>query len=127
MKKRLAARFIATIFLFCLLSGCTKNTADDSVVLRILSPSGERQADIHVHAEKYPDGREIFPGPEIGVTDENGEMTYVPEKFGEQNLTFAYYAAEDPQWETQAVTVTREDAREHATVTVTLSFDSNAA
>ncbi len=125
MKRQLAAGAVAVALLFCLLSGCAKNTAADSVVLRVLSPSGEPQADIHVHAEKYPDGREIFPGPEFGVTDENGEMTYVPEKFGEQKLTFVYYASEGPQWEIQTVTVTKEDAREHATVPVTLTFDSN--
>lgn len=117
------------LVILCLFSACSLIKPDSTVKLLVESPQGEPIAEVYVYAEKYPDGREIFPGPLLGVTDENGILEYIPEAYGTQNLTFLKYGytvdgetrrkAEGMVTSgTIAVKITRKDVKENRTIPV---------
>lgn len=82
MRKISACGFIFFVMLF--FSSCAVSKPNGTVKLSVASPEGTPIPDVYVYAEKYADGREIFPGPLLGVTDKNGILEYTPEQYGAQ-------------------------------------------
>lgn len=112
MKK---AFVLITLFfmLMTILVGCSSSN-DNYVVLSVLGTDGEPINGISVYEERYPDGREIFPGPTIGKTDRNGKLKWNTEKIGEQNLTVGYFnSAEQIEYMTVPITITKDDINQH--------------
>lgn len=112
MKK--AFVLITSFFLLmAILVGCSSQDSK-YVILSVFDAEGSPVNGISVFEEKYPDGREIFPGPIIGKTDKNGKLKWNTDKIGEQNLTVGYFnSAEQIEYMTVTITVTKEDIKQH--------------
>lgn len=93
MKKYRVCAFlmVLSVLFSVFFSACSLLKPDSTVKLLVESPQGEPIAEVYVYAEKYPNGIEPWPGPLLGVTDENGILEYTPEAYGKQNLTFLKY------------------------------------
>ncbi len=127
MRKMIICGLEALILL--LLCACTAIKPGATVNLLVQSPQGTPLAEVYVYAEQHPDGSDIFPGPLLGITDENGILEYSPEAYGAQTLTFLQYGftvdgterrktEETVSYGVISVTVTREDVRNKHTVSV---------
>lgn len=123
---------VLSILFSVLFSACSLLKPDSAVKLLVQSPQGEPIAEVYVYAEKHPDGIEIWPGPLLGITDENGILEYTPEAYGTQNLTFLKYGytvegeerrktEEIVPYGIVEVEITRKDVRENRTISVQVS------
>lgn len=127
MRKFLA---LGAVFLVIFsLGACALTKPDEAVKLSIESSQGEPIPDGYVYAEKYPDGREVSPGPLLGVTDENGILEYIPEQYGTQELVCLQYGFTTEGKEARigqelipygvvSVEITREDIKKNRVISV---------
>ncbi|MCI5739110.1 MAG: hypothetical protein MR290_04935 [Ruminococcus sp.] len=130
MRKISACGFIFFVMLF--FSSCAVSKPNGTVKLSVVSPEGTPIPDVYVYAEKYADGREIFPGPLLGVTDKNGILEYTPEQYGAQELTFLQYGFTSDGKERRtgesavpygivSVEITREAVRENRVIPIQIA------
>ena len=131
MKKYRVCAFlmVLSVLFSVFFSACSLLKPDSTVKLLVESPQGEPIAEVYVYAEKHLDGSDIFPGPLLGVTDENGILEYTPEEYGIQNLTFLKYGytvegeerrktEETVPYGEVAVEITRKDVKENRAIPV---------
>lgn len=118
MKYKKAILLLAWIAVFFSFAACSLNTPDGSVTLQVINENGTPIADVTVYAGHYPDGREIWPPPEIGRTDAEGKVEFTPVSFGTQPVC-VYDAYTDTYLYSGEIEVKRADIKEHRLYTIT--------
>lgn len=116
--KRILALFFCVSILFSL-AACGLTKPSGSVTLQILDNSGQPVSAVTVYAGNYPDGREPWPPPEAGVTDDAGEVEFTPVSYGAQPVC-VYDALTDEYLYSGEIEVGRKDIREGRVYSVTL-------
>lgn len=116
--KRILALLFCVTILFSL-AACSLTTPSGSVTLQILDESGQPVSAVTVYAGNYPDGREPWPPPEAGVTDDAGKVEFTPTSYGAQPVC-VYDALADEYLYSGEIEVGRKDIREGRVYTVTL-------
>lgn len=117
--KRIFAFVLCATILFSL-AACSLTTPSGSVTIQILDNSGKPVSAVTVYAGNYPDGREPWPPPEAGVTDNAGKVEFTPVSYGAQPVC-VYAELTDEYLYSGEIEVGRKDIREGRVYTLTLS------
>lgn len=115
--------------LFCVsilfsLAACSLTKPSGSVTLQVLDNSGQPVSAVTVYAGNYPDGREPWPPPEAGVTDDAGKVEFTPVSYGAQPVC-VYDELTDEYLYSGEIEVGRKDIRQGTVYTVTLEEPAN--
>lgn len=81
--KRILALLLCAIFLLSL-AACSLTKPSGSVTIQVLDEAGQPVSAVKVYAGNYPDGREPWPPPEAGTTDDAGKVEFSPVSYGAQ-------------------------------------------
>lgn len=116
--KRKATICLLAVVILIFFSACALTQPNGSVTLQVINENGTPIADVTVYAGHYPDGREIWPPPEIGRTDAEGKVEFTPVSFGTQPVC-VYDAYTDTYLYSGEIEVKRADIKEHRLYTIT--------
>lgn len=116
--KRIFAFVLCATILFSL-AACSLTKPSGSVTIQVLDESGQPVSAVTVYAGNYPDGREPWPPPEAGVTDDAGKVEFTPVSYGAQPVC-VYDELTDEYLYSGEIEVGRKDIRNGTVYTVTL-------
>lgn len=120
--KKIIALFSVLILIFTVFSGCTSQE-NGYITFKITDTNGEPIEGIAVYGGKHPDGKEIFPAPEIGRTDADGELEWSPEKYGNQMITVGYlFGDKKAEFFNEWVDISKDDAQQNKTISITYPY-----
>lgn len=118
MKKAITAFLVFTL-LVSIFTGCSLQS-EKYVVLSVTDNEGNPIEGIIVCEEKYTIDTESLPISDVNLTNENGELKYSPEEFGEQKLAVGiFYSGKQIEWDYVSVDITEEDANQHTSIHIT--------
>lgn len=120
--KKIISLISVLLLVFTLFSGCASQ-ADEYITLKITDTNGEAIEGIAVYGGEYPDGREIFPAPEIGRTDADGELKWIPEKYGNQMITVGYlFDDKELEFFNEWIDISKEDVQQNKTINIAYPY-----
>ena len=117
--KRILALLLCAIFLLSL-AACSLTKPSGSVTIQVLDEAGQPVSAVKVYTGNYPDGREPWPPPEAGTTDDAGKVEFSPVSYGAQPVCVYDALAEEYLYSGQ-IEVGRKDIQNGTVYTVTVS------